>query len=131
MPIIQPPPVSKQLQDEIHKAELMYDFITETIPDKFIGDTDQKILIAAIYSLTSEHHAAILHLLKAGRFGSVGKFQCFTMSGRSYTINSLMYSRRDAECRGNRLMPDQQGVLSDVDEHFFLGHLQSVQAANA
>jgi hypothetical protein len=68
MPIIQPPPVSKQLQDEIHKAELMHDFITATMPDKFVGDTDQKILVAAIFSLTSEHHGAILHLLKSGRF---------------------------------------------------------------
>jgi hypothetical protein len=68
MPVIQPPPVTKQLQDEIHKAELMHDFITATGPDKFVGDTDQKILVAAIYSLTLEHHGAILHLLKAGRF---------------------------------------------------------------
>jgi len=68
MPIIQPPLVSTQLRDEIHKAELMHDFIAATIPDKFVGDTDQKILVAAIFSLTSEHHGAILHLLKAGRF---------------------------------------------------------------
>ena len=68
MPIIQPPPVSKQLQDEIHKAELMHDFIQENIPDTFVGDTDQKILIAAIFSLLSEHHGAILYLLKPGRF---------------------------------------------------------------
>jgi len=67
MPTIQPPPVSKQLQDEIHKAELMHDFISGTAPDEFVG-SDKKILIAAIYSLTSEHHAAILYLLKAGRF---------------------------------------------------------------
>jgi hypothetical protein len=68
MPIIQPPRVSKQLQDGIYKAELMHDFISATMPDKFVPDTDQKILIAAILSLTSEHHGAILHLLKAGRF---------------------------------------------------------------
>ena len=41
MPVIQPPPVSKQLQDEIHKAEKMHDFISGTVPDKFVGDTDQ------------------------------------------------------------------------------------------
>jgi hypothetical protein len=68
MPIIQPPPISKQLQDEIHKAELMHDFILATMPDKFVGDTGQKILVAAIYSLTIEHHGAILYLLKSGRF---------------------------------------------------------------
>jgi hypothetical protein len=68
MPIIQPPRVSKQLQDEIFKAELMHDFTMATIPDRFVGDTDQKILVAAIFSLTSEHHGAILHLLKSGRF---------------------------------------------------------------
>ena len=68
MPVIQPPPVSKELQDEIHKAEKMHDFISGTVPDKFVGDTDQKLLVAAIYSLTSEHHAAILYLLKAARY---------------------------------------------------------------
>ena len=51
--VIQPPPISKQLKDEIHKAEKMHDFISGTVPDKFVGDTDQKILVAAIYSLTS------------------------------------------------------------------------------
>jgi hypothetical protein len=30
MPVIQPPPISKQLQDEIHKAEKMHDFISGT-----------------------------------------------------------------------------------------------------
>lgn len=68
MPIIQPPAVSKQVQDEIHKAELMHEFILATSPDEFIGDTDQKLLVAAIYSLTFEHHGAILYLLKTGRF---------------------------------------------------------------
>lgn len=68
MPVIQPPPISEQLQNEIHKAEKMHDFISGTVPDEFVGDTDQKILVAAIYSLTSEHHAAILYLLKAGRY---------------------------------------------------------------
>jgi len=48
MPVIQPPPISKQLQDEIHKAEKMHDFISGTVPDKFVGDTDQKLLVAAI-----------------------------------------------------------------------------------
>jgi len=56
------------VQHEIHKAELMHDLISATIPDKFVGDTDQKMLVAAIFSLTSEHHGAILHLLKTGRF---------------------------------------------------------------
>src|SRR6185312_11121226 len=68
MPIIPPPPVSKQLQDGIHKAELMHNLIQETIPDKFVGDTDQKIIVAAFFSLVSEHHGAILNLLKAARF---------------------------------------------------------------
>ena len=68
MPFIQPPPVSQQLQDEIRKAEQMHDFISVTAADEFVPDTDQKLLVAAIYSLTSEHHGAILYLLKTGRF---------------------------------------------------------------
>jgi len=68
MPVIQPPTVSKKLLDEIHKAELMHDFVMRSIPDRFEGDTDQKLLVAAIFSLAAEHHGAILHLLKSGRF---------------------------------------------------------------
>lgn len=68
MPIIAPPAVSKKLMEEIQKAEQMHDFIMGTVPDKFVGDTDQKLLVAAIFSLTAEHHGAILYLLKAGRF---------------------------------------------------------------
>lgn len=68
MPTIQPPPVSKELRAEIHKAKLMHDFALGTMPDKFVGDTDQKLLVAAIFSLTCEHHAAILYLLESGRY---------------------------------------------------------------
>lgn len=69
MPIIKPPDVSKNLLDEIQKAEQMHDFIMATIPDKFVGDTGEKLpLVAAIFSLIAEHHGAILYLLKAGRF---------------------------------------------------------------
>jgi hypothetical protein len=68
MPIIKPPVVSQKLLEEISKAERMHDFITATIPDKFSNDTDRKLLVAAIFSLSLEHHGAILHLLKAGGF---------------------------------------------------------------
>ncbi len=68
MPTIQPPTVSKTLLDEINRAIGMHNFITATVPDKFSADTDQKLLVSAIFSLTLEHHGAILHLLQAGRF---------------------------------------------------------------
>jgi hypothetical protein len=69
MPIIEPPAVSKQLQDEIDKAEKMHGFIMTTIPDKFVGDPEEKLpLVAAIFSLIAEHHGAVLYLLKSGRF---------------------------------------------------------------
>lgn len=68
MPIIEPPEISKKLHSEIYKAEQMHDFVMHTMPDKFVGDTDQKLLVAAILSLTAEHHGAILYLLKSGRF---------------------------------------------------------------
>lgn len=68
MPVINPPTLSKELTAEISKAERMHDFVMQTIPDKFVGDTDQKLLVAAIFSLIAEHHGGILYLLKAGRF---------------------------------------------------------------
>lgn len=68
MPMINPPTLSNKLQEEISKAEQMHDFVMRTIPDEFIGNTDHKILVAAIFSLTAEHHGAILYLLKAGQF---------------------------------------------------------------
>jgi hypothetical protein len=67
MPIIEPA-VSKGVLDEILKAEGMHNFILATMPDRFLSDTDVKILVAAIFSLTLEHHGAILYLLKAGQF---------------------------------------------------------------
>lgn len=67
MPIAKPT-VSKEVQDEILKAERMHNFILKTMPGGFLSDTDVKILVAALFSLTLEHHGAILHLLKAGQF---------------------------------------------------------------
>ena len=90
MPMIQPPTVSKQLQDEIHKAELMHDFIIATMPDKFVGDTDQKLLVAAIYSLTLEHHGAILHLFKSGRFDGSAFVRSRILSHASRTARTCI-----------------------------------------
>ena len=46
----------------------MHNFILRTIPDKFLSDTDEKILVAAFFSLSLEHHGAILHLIREGQF---------------------------------------------------------------
>lgn len=68
MPIINRPPVSPAVLDEIQRAERMHNFILRTIPDKFLSDTDEKILVAAFFSLSLEHHGAILHLIREGQF---------------------------------------------------------------
>lgn len=65
MPIAKPT-VSKEVLEDIAKAEAMHDFILATMPGGFVSDTDVKILVAALFSLTLEHHGAILYLLKAG-----------------------------------------------------------------
>ena len=67
MPIAKPT-VSKEVLEEIVKAETMHNFILATMPGGFVSDTDVKILVAALVSLTLEHHGAILHLLRAGQF---------------------------------------------------------------
>lgn len=67
MPIAKPT-VSKEVLEEIANAEAMHNFILATMPGGFVSDTDVKILVAALFSLTLEHHGAILYLLKAGRF---------------------------------------------------------------
>ena len=46
----------------------MHGFIQKTMPDKFVPDTDVKLLVASIFSLVMEHHGAILYLLRAGQF---------------------------------------------------------------
>ncbi len=46
----------------------MHNFIAKTIPDEFKADTDERIMIAAFFSLALEHHGAILYLLESGRF---------------------------------------------------------------
>jgi len=67
MPFIKPS-VSQNVQAELKKAEEIHGFIQKTVPDKFIGDTDEKLLVVSFFSLILEHHGAILYLLKAGQF---------------------------------------------------------------
>jgi len=60
--------VTETVLNGIRRAEGMRNFILQTIPDKIIVDTEEKVLIVALFSLVLEHHGAVLHLLKAGRF---------------------------------------------------------------
>lgn len=62
------PEVSKEIVERIGVAETMHNFVLATVPDKLILDTDQKVIIVALLSLAIEHHGAILHLLRSGRF---------------------------------------------------------------
>lgn len=62
------PEASKEVLERIGVAEAMHDFVLETVPGKLILDTDQKVIIVALFSLTIEHHGAILYLLRSGRF---------------------------------------------------------------
>lgn len=65
---INQPNVSKEVWDEIQKAERMRDFILASIPGTIVLDTDEKVLVAGYFSLTIEHHGAILYLLRTGTF---------------------------------------------------------------
>ena len=60
--------VSAELQAQIQKAEEMHGFIQRTMPDRFVADTDVKLLVSGLFSLVMEHHGAILYLFRAGRF---------------------------------------------------------------
>lgn len=68
MAIVERSLVSEGLLNEIQRAEAIHDFILKTIPDRIIADTDEKVLVVALFSLVLEHHGAILHPLKAGPF---------------------------------------------------------------
>jgi hypothetical protein len=68
MAVIQPKPISAELRREIDRAAENNTFILRTVPDKFIGNSDEKILIAGMFSLVLEHHGAILHLFCTGQF---------------------------------------------------------------
>lgn len=67
MPTYQPS-VSEELLSEIDRAEKMHDFVLKHVPDRLLLDTDEKIILVSLFSLTVEHNGAILHLLKSGRF---------------------------------------------------------------
>lgn len=67
MPVYQPT-VSKVLLAQIERAEKMHDFVLANVPDHLVLDTDEKTVLVALFSLTIEHHGAILYLLKSGRF---------------------------------------------------------------
>ena len=67
MAILETSLVTETVLNGIRRAGGMRNFILQTIPDKIIVDTEEKVLIVALFSLVLEHHGAILHLLKAGR----------------------------------------------------------------
>jgi len=67
MPVYQPI-VSKELVTEIERAEKIHNFVLANVPDHLLLDTDEKTVLVALFSLTIEHHGAILYLLKSGRF---------------------------------------------------------------
>ena len=68
MALIQPKQISGELRREVERAAKNHTFIVRTIPDKFIGNSDEKILIASMLSLVLEHHGAIIHLFGTGQF---------------------------------------------------------------
>jgi len=67
MPVYQPT-VSKELLTQIDRAEKMHNFVLANVPDRLVLDTEEKTVLVSLLSLTIEHHGAILHLLKSGRF---------------------------------------------------------------
>jgi hypothetical protein len=67
MPAYQPT-VSRELLAQIDRAEKMHDFVLANVPDRLVLDSDEKTVLVALLSLGIEHHGAILHLLKSGRF---------------------------------------------------------------
>lgn len=68
MPILNSIPVSPELTAELNRSAEMHMFIVRNVPDSFVGDTDEKLLTGALFSLVLEHHGAILHLLGTGQF---------------------------------------------------------------
>jgi hypothetical protein len=67
MPVYEPI-VSKELLTQIDCAEKLHNFVLSNVPDRLLLDTDEKTVLVALFSLAIEHHGAILHLLKSGRF---------------------------------------------------------------
>jgi hypothetical protein len=60
--------IDKEILEQIAVAETMHNFVLESVPQRFLTDTDQKTIVVALFSLVVEHHGAILTLLKLGRF---------------------------------------------------------------
>ncbi len=67
MPLLPQPTLSKEFMQVIERAEAMHGFAIQSLPDTFT-DENENSLVAALYSITEEHHAAILYLLRAGQF---------------------------------------------------------------
>jgi hypothetical protein len=68
VPVLNTTPISEALKAELDRAIAMHTFVVWNVPDKFTGDTDEKLLVGSYFSLILEHHGAILHLLQAGQF---------------------------------------------------------------
>ena len=68
MAILALKPINATLQSEIDRSAEVHTFIVKNIPDRFTGDSDEKILVGSLLSLILEHQSAILHLLGTGIF---------------------------------------------------------------
>jgi hypothetical protein len=60
--------IDNEVLERIAVAETMHNFVLESVPQRFLTNTDQKTIVVALFSLVVEHHGAILTLLKLGRF---------------------------------------------------------------
>ncbi len=68
MPILNAIPISAELKAEINRSAEVHTFIVGALPDIFVLDTDEKVLVGSYLSLVLEHQGAILHLLGTGQF---------------------------------------------------------------
>jgi hypothetical protein len=130
MAVIQPKPMSRELQKEIDRAAENNTFIVRTIPDKFIGNSDEKILIASMFSLVLEHHGAILHLFGTGQFdGSALALvrPLIDSAYRAHWIYSCASEENIAKIRkGEDVYPGLINMATEIEKRvsadgFFLG----------
>ena len=99
-----PVKIDNEVLERIAVAETMHNFVLESVPQRFLTDTDQKTIVVALFSLVVEHHGAILTLLKLGRFdGSAFALgQASDRCSLSGILGALLCEARTSRCHPQR-----------------------------
>ena len=113
--------IDNEVLEQIAVAETMHNFVLESVPQRFLTDTDQKTIVVALFSLVVEHHGAILTLLKLGRFDGSAFALVRPLIDAVYRAFWVHYCARPEHLaairKGDSPYPGLPNMADEVDKH--------------